>query len=140
MDCKNILQKAHTIYHSNPLSGVCHISLLLLIYIEMWSGLEAFWRTSKKEGKKPFEQRLNDSFCCFCSNWITSWYNFLSAFFLPNNKIKINNYPLSLKVQKGFGLIKVVIHFSFFLTKSSTAQEFKYFSWNFRIIKNLKTG
>ena len=70
-------KKTHAIYHSNPLFGVCHICLLLLIYIEVWIGLEVSWRSSEKEGKKPFEQRLDDSLCCFCNNWISSWYNFL---------------------------------------------------------------
>ena len=43
-DCENFFnqKKTHAIYHSNPLFRVCHISLLLFIYIEVWSGLEAF--------------------------------------------------------------------------------------------------
>ena len=51
MDCKYIFntKKTHAIYHFNQLFGVCHIyhsDLLSLVYIEVWSGLEAFWRAS----------------------------------------------------------------------------------------------
>ena len=60
MDCKNIFntKKTHVIYHFNPLFVVCHIchfDLLSLMYIEVWSGLEAIWKTSEKEGRVPLE-------------------------------------------------------------------------------------
>ena len=102
MNCKKILtkKKTHALYHSNPLFGVCHIFLLLVIYIEVWSRLEAFWRTSKKDGKKPSEQKLNDFFVVFVATDLHPDTIFFFGIVLPNNKIKINNYPLSLKVSK----------------------------------------
>ena len=120
MDCKNIFnkKKTHAIYHSNSLSGVCHICLLSLIYNEVWSGLEAFWKTFKKKGRgrKPSEQSLDDSLCCFSSNWITSWCHFFPAFSCLITKWKIKTIHSHYKsLKKGFGLIKVVIHFSFYL-------------------------
>ena len=71
MGCKNI-------FNTKTLFGVSHIchfdsnTVINLCRLEMWSGLEVFWRTSKKEGESTVWS--------LCRNWITSWYHFVTTF------------------------------------------------------------
>ena len=58
-------KKRHAINHSNPLCGVCHICLLSLIYVEVWSGLEGLSRTSKREGKETIKTKSHWFFMLF---------------------------------------------------------------------------
>ena len=83
----------------------------------MWNGLEAFWRISKKEGKEPSEQSLDDSLCCFCSNYITSWYNticqqlkYCSFERGCGNEIKLFDWNITLKHLTNIYILKPVSH------------------------------
>ena len=115
--------------------SACYFHLLSLIYIEVWS-VEAFKKTSEREAKK-LPGSLNDSLCCLCSMQLNYMpIQFSSSIFSPSY-ININDYPLSLKVsKKAFRYIFQLSVLTYYLP----SQEFKYFSWNFRIVKKLKTG
>ena len=111
------------------------LTVINLHRLEVWSGLEAFWRNSKREREGTIWS-LDDSSYCLCSNWITSsWLiPFCPCIFSPSNNIKIENYPLTKSLKKDLGLIKV----DRYTFSSLLLLEFKYFSWNFRIVKNWK--
>ena len=129
MDWENYLniKKTYVIYHYNPLFGICHIyhfDLLSLIHIEVWSGLEVFWRTSEREWEDTVWSHL---YVVFVATELHP-DNIFFHHFLTYNNIKIKNYPLSLKVsRKTLALLKKIpTNCSFLLTYSLISQEFKY--------------
>ena len=112
MNCENIFnthKKRYAIYHSNPLPGVCdifHFHLLPVTYIEVWRGLEAFWRTSERNGEETEVSMV--LYVVFVATELHSDSIFLQNFSSSNN-IKIKNYPLSLKVsRKALALLKQI--------------------------------
>ena len=64
----------------------------------MCSGLEDFWRTSKREGRKPSAV----SVILYAVFVATELHPDIISFqhFLPSNDVKIKNYSLLLKVSR----------------------------------------